>query len=283
MRTLYIFLTLLTMVLGFTACDETDENDRKKKVTIDEVLLQTSRNVLIEDFTGQRCVNCPLAAQEAALIQQTFGEGRAIVVALHGGSLCVSEDDSPIGLANAQSQALNKIFIPQNESYPQGSIDRSGVYVKFNEWMGLTLKRLLVEPEATISIVSEKYTKATDNEAQPTIHFTIHLQGSTLQAIHTHLHVWLTESHIIAGQIVPYEGFKADYEHNHVFRTALTPLNGEPYTLSKTKSQTRTFSAELKSKWAPENMHIVAFVTRDDTGEVMQAEEIPLKAKEATE
>lgn len=30
-------------------------------------------------------------------------------------------------------------------------------------------------------------------------------------------------------------------------------------------------------------MHIVAFVTRDDTGEVMQAEEIPLKAKEATE
>ena len=97
MRTLYIFLTLLTMVLGFTACDETDENDRKKKVTIDEVLLQTSRNVLIEDFTGQRCVNCPLAAQEAALIQQTFGEGRAIVVALHGGSLCVSEDDSPIG------------------------------------------------------------------------------------------------------------------------------------------------------------------------------------------
>lgn len=46
MRTLYIFLTLLTMILGFTACDETDENDRKKKVTIDEVLLQTSRNAL---------------------------------------------------------------------------------------------------------------------------------------------------------------------------------------------------------------------------------------------
>ena len=273
MRTIYFILSLLCTAMGLTACNELDTGSRLEKISIEDALRQTTRNILIEDFTGQRCVNCPEAANQAAEIQHSFGTGRAIVVAIHGGPLAVSETDSPIGLANEQSQQLNEMFIPQNESYPQGRIDRSGSYCAYTAWMDRAVNRLLVQPGASISIEREGEVES-EAESESRVKLRIKVVGSNSQTVLTRLHVWLTEDHIIAGQIVPDTGFDAYYVHSHVFRTALTPLEGEACTLSESEPQERTFTATLKSKWVLQNMHIVAFVCNDETGEVMQAEEI---------
>ncbi len=275
MRTLYFILSLLCTAIGFTACDEPDTDSRLERVSIEDALRQTTRNILIEDFTGQRCVNCPEAANQASEILHSFGTGRAIAVAIHGGPLAVSETDSPIGLANEQSQELNEMFIPQNESYPQGRIDRSGSYCAYTTWMARAVNRLLVQPGASISIERDGEVES-EAEGESRVKFRIKVVGSNSQTVQTHLHVWLTEDNIVAGQIVPNTGFDAYYVHSHVFRTALTPLEGEACTLSESEPQERSFTATLKSKWVPANMHIVAFVCNDETGEVMQAEEYTL-------
>lgn len=59
---------ILTVVLGGTllaSCSNIAEDERYIYVKPAEV----KRSVLIEDFTGQRCINCPNANDEIATLQ----------------------------------------------------------------------------------------------------------------------------------------------------------------------------------------------------------------------
>ena len=78
-----IILLLGLSALSFTACDEHAEGERWD----DPITTVAKKNVLLEDFTGQDCSNCPRAAETAHQLQETFGADRVVVVALHGGPL----------------------------------------------------------------------------------------------------------------------------------------------------------------------------------------------------
>ena len=56
------------VAFGLIACDNIAEEDR----LIYEPLPEVNRSVLIEDFTGQRCVNCPTAADEIQKLQKEY-------------------------------------------------------------------------------------------------------------------------------------------------------------------------------------------------------------------
>lgn len=101
MQTLYKWLFLILVLLGFCACEEVDEADR----FTGPVEFVPKKNVLIEDFTGQRCLNCPLAADAVHAMQATYGAEHVIAVAIHGGSLSLPAS-SGVGLA-----------LPEGETY----------------------------------------------------------------------------------------------------------------------------------------------------------------------
>lgn len=61
---LYYILSLLLLVAG---CDIIDEKDRV--IQTDELHF-TNKIVLLEDFTGHKCVNCPVAADEIARLEE---------------------------------------------------------------------------------------------------------------------------------------------------------------------------------------------------------------------
>ena len=63
------------------ACDYIDEDDRFIYVEPANV----AKRVLIEDFTGQRCVNCPSATETIKQLQDTYGKENVIAVAIHSG------------------------------------------------------------------------------------------------------------------------------------------------------------------------------------------------------
>ena len=62
------------------SCDTVKEEDRLIYVKPAEV----NRSVLIEDFTGQRCVNCPTATEEIEKLQEQYGDA-VIAVGIHSG------------------------------------------------------------------------------------------------------------------------------------------------------------------------------------------------------
>ena len=62
------------LATALVACDNIDENERLIPVTPQENLNQ--KNILIEDFTGMNCVNCPSAAAQIKQLQAAYEDGR---------------------------------------------------------------------------------------------------------------------------------------------------------------------------------------------------------------
>ena len=71
-----IFVFALIAIMG-TACSHIDEDERLIYVKPADV----ARAVLIEDFTGQRCINCPAATDVIHQLQEAYGDDKVIAVA----------------------------------------------------------------------------------------------------------------------------------------------------------------------------------------------------------
>ena len=72
---------MMLVAVLMTSCDEVETQDRLIYVEPPEV----SRAVLIEDFTGQYCVNCPRATEEIERLVEEYGDTTVIAVAIHSG------------------------------------------------------------------------------------------------------------------------------------------------------------------------------------------------------
>lgn len=75
--------------------------------------------------------------------------------------------------------------------------------------------------------------------------------------------VYLTEDGLISKQFsyTPSTHWETDFEHNHVFRCSVTDLFGDAINWNGDNYE-NDFTVTLDSSWKPENMNIVAFVSR---------------------
>lgn len=80
----YVKMAAAGMLLGgvLSSCSDLDEQDRFVYIKPADA----ARKVLIEDFTGQKCVNCPKATDEIHVLQETYGEDNIIAVGIHSAS-----------------------------------------------------------------------------------------------------------------------------------------------------------------------------------------------------
>ena len=88
-----IYLSLILFLL--TACSYIEEGDRLIYVKPESA----RRVVLLEDFTGQRCVNCPKGTEVIEQLLQTYGDSAVIAVGIHGGPLGFAGNAKYDGLA----------------------------------------------------------------------------------------------------------------------------------------------------------------------------------------
>ena len=108
------------MMATMVACNHIDEDERLIYVKP----VSASRNVLIEDFTGQRCVNCPNATDEIANLIGQYGEATVIAVGIHSGPFSKSVRGVPYALWTEDGDAYFDYW--KVESQPKGVIDRRG-------------------------------------------------------------------------------------------------------------------------------------------------------------
>lgn len=256
-------ISLAASLVAFSACDSVSEDERFDG----PLTVEAKKNVLIEDFTGQRCVNCPYAAETVQTLQDTYGGERVIAVAIHGGSLSVSEATSAIGLANEQGIEYNTHW--GVESWPKGMVDRSeSGLLDYENWQAEVVKRFALEPKADVTIDELSYDAATKQ-------LTVTASVSSTDGAQGKLQVWLTESNIVRLQTTP-SGYDYNYVHNHVFRASVNDPYGEAITLSAGQTEQRTYTYTLQTEasgkaegWKPENMAAVVFFYNDQDG-VMQ-------------
>lgn len=217
------FLLPLLALLLLVGCDAVERPDRWRE---DPAPIVPRRNVLLVDFTGQRCSNCPAAADLLRSLTAGPAGARIIAVSVHGGALALSTDASPRGLAGPDARRLTDEA--RVSSWPQGTVDRpvGGTLLRPSAWNAALAERLALAADADAAAQQSLVADAHVALATRTLSYTLrprHLTDAAGQAdAETYLHLWLVEDSITAPQTLADGTERADYLHRHVLRLDLT-------------------------------------------------------------
>lgn len=259
---------IVSFALMLSSCGGIAEDDRYIEVEATKV----ERTVLLEDFTGQGCVNCPAAHRIIEALEQQYGS-HFIAVSIHAGHFAVpSTNKRYTGLGQEEGQAYNDRY--GIEDYPQGVIDGRMPTLNADLWASAVYDEISQATPLSIGV------EASLDAASGMIDIDCRLNSS--EALAGNLVVWIIESGIVARQEDLNEGRINDYVHNNVFRACVNGLDGDSVTLPIGETVEKNYSIALKDtateKWVPENLAVVAFVT--NAGGVVQAAKSSIKTSE---
>lgn len=260
-------VSLCAVGVMFTACSDIAEDERFIYVEPAEV----AKRVLIEDFTGQRCVNCVTGAATIEQIMETYGEENVIAVGLYGGAL----GSEPLGgppypLTIEESEWYYAHWGIEGSPQPMAMIDRGAIISNIADWPAAVRDRIQMQAPVLLE-ASCNY-----DAASRQVEITVDADG--VSAISGQLQVWLTEDSIVSKQSIPGQReMDDDYVHNHVFRATVNAPMGDAVTVGVGERVTRTFTYTLKEDWVADNMSVVTFIY-DDSG-VLQAAKAPIIPK----
>lgn len=228
------------------SCSHIDESDRLIEVAIPDAPLpeEIVRNVLLEDFTGQRCVNCPNGAAIISQLEDAYGE-RFIPVGIYWEPRPV-----PNGLATETGKEYFSHW--SVEGQPAGWVDRQGA-IKYspNNWIADVAEAL--KRPANIAMQLD----ATLNGQEIDISV---METSPQNAVSGSLQVWIVEDSITATQLMPDNTAKGDYVHNHVFRTAVNGTWGDDIAVAAGDTLRQNYQQAVDSRWDTTQLSVVAFV-----------------------
>ncbi len=276
-KTIYI-LAIIGLILG--ACDKIDEpflEETGSGPGPDPV--EKVRKVVLEEFTGHICVNCPEATKLARDLKTVFGE-QLILISIHAGDLAVPQG-APYE-TEYRTQAGTDIYNYYAPiGVPTGMVNRmpyQGSTVLFKDSWEPAIQELLdTDPEAFIEIENEYY----DESRKLDIH--VHAEFLETLDIKVNLSVLIIESGMISAQKNDLASIGdvpdiLDYEHAHVLRTAVNGTWGEELYDSPESGMLlhKDLTITLDNGWDADKIEIIALLLNGDTYEVIQAEEIGL-------
>ena len=263
----FIFIILLSITIF--SCDEVpvtipdSGNTGGGPITGDT----TVRAVLLQDFTGVRCPNCPSASAEAERLLEEYGDQLA-VIGVHGFFQCIPLEESKYDFRNPAAQTLE--FGTTLLGKPAGAINRrqfdnqEELAIDSDFWESKIQEELAIPADVKIELsVSEANGTITVNADVTPI---IDLVGGYNIAIA------ITQSDIEDPQ-EDNTGILEDYVHEHVLRHMFTSPFGDilGMDLEADVKLSRTYTFEIPANdqlpYDIDHLEIVAYVTRDGASE----------------
>jgi hypothetical protein len=271
------FLPALAAVLLFAACDKVDGPYSVKQQNNGNDT-GAVRRILVEDFTGQKCGNCPRAAETITTLKALYGD-KIVSYGVHAGFFAQPNVAGTSFLADYRTPVgteLDQFFGNSAAGLPNGLINRvqtSGSYIQsYNNWSTVVGQLINAAPDARIQI-SNTY-DAGSRLVSTTVNTSIlnDLAGSYK------LCVFVTEDSIVSWQ-KDYSLNPQDiefYTHRHVLRGSMNTTWGTPIgsgDLAQGANFISDFSMTLNPAWADNHCHVVAYLYNVATKEVVQVEE----------
>ncbi|WP_418878516.1 Omp28 family outer membrane lipoprotein [Xylanibacter rarus] len=261
---IYNKFAICAAALSLMACSNIDEDDRFIEVEPVEV----AKRVLIEDFTGQRCVNCPNASEMIESLQEQYGAENIIAVGIHSGPFSKTASGRPLSL---WTETGDYYFNSWNiDAQPTGVIDRKTVSSTYQSWGTIVRDALQASAPLTLG--------ATTSYDEATRTVTINVNAKGVLDVTGKLQLWLIEDNITDMQAMPDGSINNNYVHNHVFRTAVNGQDGEDFSIAWDEEKTVTSTYVLNEDWNAENMSVVAFVYNNSG--VQQVVKVPVISTE---
>ncbi|MFM9050708.1 MAG: Omp28-related outer membrane protein [Bacteroidota bacterium] len=242
------------------------------------------RKVLMEEWTGFKCGNCPPAGN---FLNYTIVPPLAdtlVVIALHAGQFA---EPGSFGLPNPPSGSFLTDYRTATSDFlytyfgspynPSGMIDRIGypsAYIKNKAvWLSTinTRKALPAKHKIDLRADFDPFTRKVSVAIQTDL---LDASSDTLK-----LQVVLTEDSVIDWQY--WDGnnpvFVPDFAHRHVFRTSMNGNLGEVIyngIFTPGEKRLRGYAYSLPSTWDESHCHVVAYISNKRTEEVYQVEEV---------
>ncbi len=238
-----------------------------------------TRKVLLEDFTGHTCNNCPSATRTALQLQDVYGED-LVIVGIHVTPNFAAPADPP----NPDGSYSTDFRTPEGNAYesalgisflPTGAVSRT----RFNNsqllaasaW-GSAIGEIIGE-EADLDIW---FSQLTYDDANTTVTAEVKIAVMNPIASGHNLTIYLTEDHVtdwqLDNQASPPD--VENYDHRHVFRTAVNGTWGVPFaTDGAAAGDTITLSYPdfpLNAGWDPLNCSLVAYAYNTASEEILQ-------------
>jgi thiol-disulfide isomerase/thioredoxin len=238
----------------------------------DGSLIAFKSNVMVEDYTGVWCGNCPRVVESLKLASQQLGanEDQLIKVAIHRSSS--NPTDASYDPFNFDSSA----FEP-NGGYPKAYINRKTRWtpLEYNN-LGMVVSQTQINKRLGLKLKSETLT----NSIKLTVDGLFSDNFNQLSLV-----VYQLENGFIYDQVNYTTFFNGDdiirnFVHDHVLRNILTNINGDSITNSSTGNEfSREFSIPLSSIINIQNAEFVAFII-DNTGNVLNARAIKVNQEQ---
>ncbi len=273
------FLLLAFAMISLWACEEippTVTGSNCGATTTGGSVEDQLRQVLIEEFTGVRCVNCPAGS---ALIEDLLAcnGGRLIAVSIHAGEFSPPYPASQFDFRTADGDQILS-YVGEPFGYPTAVVNRKLFPGQFDlqlgsgDWAGYFAEEKQIAPKLRIGIEHSFNLGSRELSVDVTLYV-----DEAITDPDVHLSVMLTESGIQDLQLTPASPTpQADYTHKHVLRDLITSYDGDPVSepLPAGAEVTKTFTYNLPAGWKAENCKIIAFVSLSGASqEVLQANE----------
>ena len=304
---------LLMMTLLIYACDKIEQpyeqglvdgpiNGVEMKSDSSKILI---KKVLLEDYTGHKCGNCPKAIDTVDAIEAAYPE-RVITVSIHSGYYSTYSSapykynwvvESP---TKPGYNALDEFFQISDQGNPNGMINRKDYdIINFSHVKGIDIWKTAVAAELSTPLQASIYMinkfDPSNNNLQTTakVKFLTSLSGSYKIA------TMLVEDHIncdtTAGRIVPQKDYRINpdddfnYVHKHVLRDYLFGAFGDTLktnpNVNDTISKVFTKNITLKKNGSdsapyyinPDDLYVIVYIYNANTYEVIQTEKLKIK------
>lgn len=244
------------------SCSNVDEDNRFIEIETpvapeDSTSTIVTKNVLIEDFTGQMCQNCPLAGKVIEELHGTYNDSTLIPVAIYSGKpgMCI-----PVGkkgsLTTDEGQEYFEKWGLNNQ--PIGLVNRKGGPLDKSVWPAKVFEFSREEAPLAMDV------KSVLNEDGKTMN--VHVTVTPVKSVKGNLQLWITEDNIVGIQKMPDGKPVKDYVHNHVFRASVNGTWGEETQFTEKEVFEKDYVVNINEGWKAEDIHIVAFVYNEAEG-----------------
>lgn len=290
MEKVFKIIFYLLFISAFVACDYVDQPLANTQTgstptpTNPEEPDSVVKKILIEDFTGHTCGNCPEAAKTAKQLQDLYGE-KIIIVGVHSGYF--AKPSTTAGLKyktdfrTIASEAYNDLWKNDVAGNPNGFVNRSmainnNIIIQPTSWSQAIelLKDTLPDVKIDLDIVYDSSSRSLKTIAKSiALNDLSKKYNLVLYLVEDNIEDWQKDYSMPSGQ-----QDVENYLHRHVLRDNINGTWGEEIiasSLAAGDSIVKTYNNYLiNSAWKADDCSVVAYIYDVDTYEIIQVEEV---------
>lgn len=275
---------LALAALSFSACDKVELPNSGTTTVVTPPEEDVVQRVLLEDYTGQGCGNCPGAAITARNIEASTLGPQVIVLTVHAGWFAdtTNTGGNPYSssLSTPMGEAFNDEWTIDAVGNPQGMVNRTeyqgGVLLNKDNWASAVAELTDDDPVMglNIDVTNNSGSLAIDVNYEALADLTGNY-SLTVLVTETDIYDW-QKNYANTGDPQYAVGDVSDYKHEHVLRDNISPIWGDAIatgSMSTGTTGTMNYNYTLDGSWDVSKVGIIAYIANSDTKEIIQVYE----------